>query len=153
PAPRPALAVVRVDQYDTDPDIPFSPWAAQDREGLSHLGLPNKDTFTSQEKDKLRQVLEHLGHDQPADQPLIIYLCAYAVVQDDATVAVLPARGKLDMPPTWLPIKDVLAALKQCPVERRLLLLDLAIPCVQSKAGLLAANVPERLKPVLQTAV
>src|SRR5262249_27972810 len=44
-------------------------------------------------------------------------------------------------------------AIQQSPPKRRLLLLDLALPCVEPQAGLLAANVPERLKSVLETAV
>ena len=74
-------------------------------------------------------------------------------MQDDGTVAILPADAKLDAATTWLPVKEVLAAIQQSPVKKRLLLLDLALPCVEPKAGLLTVNVPERLKPVLETAV
>ena len=150
--PRPSLVVLRIDQYH-DPRIPLSQWAAQDREGLRNLGLAENNAFTSQEKQLLRQQLAVIGQNQPSKQPLVIYLSAYAVVQDDGTVAVLPADARLDDPTTWLPVKDVLDALKECPVQRVLLLLDLAQPCVEPQAGVLAANVPERLRPALQTAV
>lgn len=150
--PRPSLVVLRIDQY-RDPRLPFSPWAAQDRDALQKLGLKENNAFTSQEKELLRQQLGVLGRDQPHEQPLALYLAAYAVVQDDGTVAVLPADANLDDAATWLPFKDVLDALRDCPANHLLLLLDLAQPCVEPRAGLLAANVPERLKPVLETAV
>jgi hypothetical protein len=151
-APRPTIVVLRIDQY-RDGRIPVSPWATQDRAALRNLGLEEKNTFTSQEKELLKQELADLGRKQPPEQPLLIYLCAYAAVRDDGTVAVLPADAKLDDPTTWLPFKEVLDSIQQSPVERRLLLLDLAIPCVEPSAGLLAANLPERLKPALEMAV
>jgi hypothetical protein len=150
--PRPTIVVLRIDQY-RDARVPVSPWAVQDRNALRNLGMQEKNTFTSQERELLKQELADLGKKQPRDQPLVIYLCAYAAVQDDGTVAILPADANLGDQKTWLPFKDVLAALQNCPVKHRLLLLDLAVPCVEPRAGLLAANVPEKLKPVLETAV
>ena len=150
--PRPSLAVLRIDQYQ-QPFLAFSPWATKDRDALRHLGIKEKNTFTSQEKELLKQALQTLGREQAADQPLIIYLCAYAVVQNDGTVAVLPADARLDEPVTWFPFKEILLLLQHCPVKRRLLLLDLGQPCVVPEAGLFAANVPEHLKPMLETAI
>jgi hypothetical protein len=150
--PRPTIVVLRIDQY-RDGRVPVSPWAAQDRDGLRKLGLEEKNTFTSQERKLIEQELADLGKKQPDNQPLLIYLCAYAAVRDDGTVAVLPADAALDDATTWLPLREVLAAIHKSPVKRRLLLLDLAIPCVEPSAGLLAANAPERLKPELEAAV
>ncbi len=132
--PRPSLVVLRIDQYH-DPRIPLSQWAGQDREGLRNLGFAENNAFTSQEKQLLRQQLADIGQNQPRKQPLVIYLSAYAVVQDDGTVAVLPADARLDDPTTWLPFKDVLDALQECPVKHLLLLLDLAQPCVEPRAA------------------
>jgi hypothetical protein len=149
--PDPTLVVLRIDQYD--PRVLVSPCSTTDREDLRKLGLPEKNTFTSQNIDVLRQELGNLGANQPKDQPLIIYLGAYAAVKEDGTVALLPANAKLDDEKTWLPIAEVMEALHKCRVERRLVLLDLAIPCVEPRVGILSANVPERLHPVLDKAV
>src|SRR5262249_61965940 len=93
--PRPAAADLR-SAHPPAARAPVSPGAAQDRGGLRKLGLEEKNPFTSQERKLIEQELANLGRKQPADQPLLIYLCAYAAVQDDGTVAVLPADAELD---------------------------------------------------------
>ena len=56
-------------------------------------------TFDDQELSQLKAVLERLGRDQPADQPLIVYLRAYALPTKDGDLAVLPGDARWTMKP------------------------------------------------------
>jgi hypothetical protein len=153
--PQPLLVVIRLDQY-RDPQLPVSPWGDQDRAALrdlSRVGLKEQSAFTSQERHLLLQELDAVGRNQPTNQPLVIYLCAYAVGTENGGVSLLPADALLDEPKSWLPLTDVLAAIKACPVKRKLLLLDVALPCTTPRGGLLTNDVPERLAHILEPAV
>jgi hypothetical protein len=153
--PQPLIVVVRIDQY-RDPLLPVSPWGDQDRaalRALGNVGLKEQGAFTSQERHLLLQELKMLGRNQPKDQPLVVYLCAYAAATEGGGVALLPADARLDDPNSWLPFKEVLAAVKDCPVKKKLLLLDLSQPCTAPRGGLLANDVPEGLAPILEAAV
>ncbi len=145
------LVIARVDQYDDD-RLPISPWGDTDRSALKGIIRKEQDVFTSQDRALLLPALKTLGQKQK-DQPLIIYLCAYAVGTEDGGVAVLPAKARLDDPRTWLPLPEVLDAVTANPAPHLLLLLDLAQPCTAPHDGLLRNDVVERLKPLLEKAV
>jgi hypothetical protein len=149
--PEPLLVIIRIDQY-TDPTLPVSPWGEQDRDALRKTKLKEQGAFSSQERQLLVQELKTLGRNQPTNQPLVIYLSAYGAASKDG-VALLPADARLDDPDTWLSFKDVLQAIKDCPVKHRLLLLDLAQPSAVARGGLPANDVAQRLVPILDTAV
>jgi hypothetical protein len=153
PAPQPLLVVIRLDQYD--PPLPPSPWGQQDREALRGTGLKELEAFTSQDRDVLLQAIHKLGQGQAKDQPLVVFLAAYATGSDNGGVVLLPADARLDDPSSLVPFQQVLDALNKgrCPVKKRLLLLDLAQPCAAPRAGLLTNDVPERLRPLLESAV
>jgi hypothetical protein len=153
PAPQPLLVVLRTEYRD--PLLPVSPWGDQDRAVLREAGLKTQDAFTSQDRDRLREELKNVGHDLKPDQPLVIYLSAYAAGTANGDVALLPADARLDDPASWLSIKEVLEALKNCRAKhkRRLLLLDLAQPCTTPRGGLLVNDVAERLQTILEAAL
>jgi len=151
--PQPLLVVIRIDQYDDEPLLPFYPWGEQDSQALRNAGLTEQGAFTSQERQRLLEALKKLGKDQPADQPLVIYLAAYAAGTENGGVALVPARARLDDPNSFLPLKEVLQAVKDCRVNKKLLLLDLAQPCTAPRGGLLTNDVAARLEPILTEAV
>jgi hypothetical protein len=150
--PQPHFLPIGLSEY-RDERLPPSRWTAQDCTALQGLPWISHNAFTSQERVLLVQELKSLGRGQPADQPLVVYLCARAVVGADGAVAVLPGDARLDEPATWLPLGEVLQYLRDCPVKHKLLLLDLAQPFVDPRAGVLTNDVPERLQPEVKAAV
>ncbi len=147
--PRPYFTALAIDQY-TDPRIPPNQWTAQDREALRGRGWPESNAFTSQQKDRLVAELRNLGRNQPADQPLVIYLRAYALPTDKGELAVLPGDANLDDETSWLPLRDVLGFVRDCPVRRKLLLLDVAQPFADARAGAVANDAAGRAEPIVQ---
>jgi hypothetical protein len=156
--PRPAFVAVVIDQYREtdaggDPRLPASAWAARDRAALETLGWVGHAAFTSQERRLLVQELRDLGHGQPPGRPLVVYLCAYAALTGEGAPALLPADARLDDEATWLPVRDVLDYVKNCPVKHKLLLLDLMKPLADARAGLLRDEVGAPLEQLVQAAV
>lgn len=156
--PRPSFVAIVIDQYretdaNGDPRFPASAWAARDREALETLGWDGHAAFTSQERRLLVQELRDLGRGQPAGQPLVVYLCAYAAVTGEGVPALLPADARLDDESTWLPVREVLESLKTCPVKHKLLLLDLMKPLTDARVGLLRGEVGAPLEQLVQAAV
>jgi hypothetical protein len=149
--PRPHFVAIVIDQY-RDPHLPARPWANRDRAALRTLGWQEQNAFTSQEGGLLLQLLRDLGGNQPVDHPLVVYLSAYAVA-DEGGVFLLPADARLDNPKTWLPLGDVLAPLRNCRVQRKLLLLDLAQPFTDPRVGILSDDVTEHLEPLVRQAL
>ena len=147
--PRPYFTALAIDQY-TDPRIPPNQWTAQDRESLRGRGWPESNAFTSQQKDRLVAELRNLGRNQPADQPLVIYLRAYALPTDKGELAVLPGDANLDDETSWLPLRDVLGFVRDCPVRRKLLLLDVAQPFADARAGAVADDAAARAEPLVK---
>lgn len=150
--PRPNFTAIAIDQY-TDPRIPPNQWTAQDREALRGRGWPESNAFTSQQKDRLVAELRNLGRNQPADQPLVIYLRAYALPTGKGDLAVLPGDANLDDETSWLPLQDVMGFVKDCPVKRKLLLLDVAQPFADARAGAVANDAAARAGPIVKKAV
>jgi hypothetical protein len=154
-APRPYFVAIVIDQYrETDRHgnlrFPVSAWSAQDREALGALGWAGHGTFTSQLHDLLLRELTSLRESRSADQPLVLYLSAYATTRDDGVVCLLPADARLDDPTTWLPFRDILDLIQACPSRHKLLLLDVMKPLTDARAGLLSTEVAEPLRPLLE---
>jgi hypothetical protein len=147
-APDPSFVALVIDQYD-DLRIPPNPWAARDRVALRDLEWKGRDAFTKQHRDLLVQELRDLGKGLPEDQPLVVYLCAYAVATEDG-VALLPGDARLDDPTSWLPVKTVLQHVRACRLRHKLLLLDLAAPLADARAGVLSDDVASRLDDLLK---
>jgi hypothetical protein len=155
PAPRPYFVAIVIDQYrETDPHgdlrFPVSAWSGQDREALRTIGWAGHEAFTSQLRDLLLRELAGLRNGRPPDQPLVLYLSAYAAVREDGVVCLLPADARLDDPATWLPIREVLDLVKACPTKHKLFLLDVMKPLTDARAGLLSTEVAEPLRPMLE---
>ncbi len=101
--PQPLFVVIRIDQY-RDPLLPVSLWGDQDREALRGVGLKEQGAFTSQERQRLLEQLKTLGDQQPKDQPLVIYLCAYAAAIENGGVAFGRKFQLLDKPASILDV-------------------------------------------------
>jgi hypothetical protein len=152
-SPEPLLVVIRVDQYH-DLLLPTNPWGEQDREALHRVGLLHEQgAYASQDRQFLLREFKKLsGDEHPAKQPIVIFLSAYATAVKDG-VAVLPTDARLDEPDSWVPLKEILALLKDCRAGHKLLLLDLTLPSAAPRGGLLANDVAEKLQPLLEEAV
>jgi hypothetical protein len=150
--PRPVFVALVVDEYKDD-RLPVAAFAADDRTELPALAWHTHNTFTAQQKSELTRALGELKN-QPSGHPVAVYIRAFAVTAvhpktGRPAVALLPADARLDDPSTWLFLDAVLDALKDCPAEKRLLLLDLCEPVVAPAAGVLTSDVADLLNDAL----
>src|SRR5262249_43891903 len=79
---------------------------------------------------------------------LVVHLSALARTQDDK-IFILPADAHPDKPDTWLPLADVLQALRDCPARDKLLILDIAHPVADARVGVLLDDVGSALHETL----
>lgn len=152
PAPNPYFIAVWIDEYQ-DRRLPVNPWSKQDREALLALPWRENSAFTSQERDRLVRVLQDLKEQRKVNEPVVIYLSAFALTGPDGKVSLLPGDARLDDPNTWVPMSNVLKYVQDCPAQHKLLILDVMQPFTDPPSGLLANVVAERLQPDLDAAV
>ncbi|MBL8794127.1 MAG: hypothetical protein JNM56_09490 [Planctomycetia bacterium] len=124
---------------------PANAWAEQDGRTLQQIFAPGRPSdgastvaYESQSKGPLLQQLEALaGRREPT---VVLHLSALARGHQGA-VYLLPADASPDQPDTWVPLDQVLEALRSCPASHKLLLLDLGRPLADSRLGVLADDV------------
>src|SRR5262245_15593362 len=137
PVAQPIFLGIVVTQYD-DPAYPPNPWAQHDGERLrGYFGEGSALARQSQEKTSLLGQIDGLAKATSADkdkgQPVVVYLNAFAAGHAGKAQLLL-GRAKPDSPTSWLPLEDVLSALRQCSGPR-LLLLDVAHPIADAHRG------------------
>src|SRR2546425_1280015 len=64
----------------------------------------------------------------------------------------LPADARIDDPKSWYKFSEILQNLRDCPSEHKLLILDIMRPLINSRLGLVAGDVAERVQAVVQAA-
>lgn len=151
--PAPLFLSLPVSEYD--PAWPPNPWARQDAEGLRDA-LPKPDTgFIPTQSQEL---VDGFGRElakledtakKNSGQPVVVHLCALAVVDGDA-VHVLPAKAGPGRKETWLPLARVLEAVANIRGDR-LLLLDLR-PVAEPRLGQTGAELATALAAELAAA-
>lgn len=114
--------------------------------------LPFANTMTVEpHRHGIQKALENLSR-QGRNESVIVYLSGLAVQRDDGSVCVLPARALPSDASTWLPLRDVLEKLRECPARHKLLVLELTPPPTMLYAGCLhqdfAAVLPRELDAV-----
>lgn len=150
PIPSPFFVPIRVGAYQ-DRQIPFLPYAGNDAAALGRgyfartVGLG----FPDQEKAVIAATLAGLGERRERDA-VVVLVTANARVADDGSVAILPADADPAVPQTWLPLRDVLTAVRDCPASHKLLILDIMRPLGPSRMGVLLDDVPARIPDELK---
>lgn len=56
---------------------------------------------------------------------LVVHICTHALTDARGRIHILPSEASIDGPLTWIPLKDVLTALRSSPVKSKLLILDI----------------------------
>jgi hypothetical protein len=138
--PRPVLLPLWVTSYEAR-QLPSPAWASQDRAALAdsklfHLSTPPRGSAR-------HQLLQHLNslQEMESGESVVVYLSALAIVAGPSKVMILPSDAHPDDPATQVPLGAVLDALKKCPAEKRLLILDIMRPLVDARLGVLADDV------------
>ena len=149
PVARASFLGVWIDQYGAG--IPPNPWAARDRTALKGLPWEQINAFSSQERRLLKDVLHELR--KPSEYPLVVLLSAHAVSRPDGSVHLLPGDARLEDETGWLPLSEVLDALRSCGARRKLLILDIMHPLTAPRLGILRDDVPDRVQAALEAAV
>lgn len=136
---KPFLVTVVVTEY-TDPRLPPYAFGTQDSQELfARFGSGNAKAFDRQSGVVLKAELKNLA--RLRGKTLVLHLGGFAVARKGA-VSLLPADADPDRPEaTWLPLSDVLGALRASGAANKLLVLDLARPLADPRLGVLAADV------------
>jgi hypothetical protein len=150
PIKEPYFVGLWIDQID-DPLIPGNPWAAADRRVIEAMGWPEQNAFSRQERKLLLQELN--GLEPRVDRPLVVYLCAHAVANDQGEVFVLPGDARLADPGTWIRLEEVLGILRRCRAKHKLLILDLGRPFPDTRMGILRTDVADNSQLLIDKSV
>ncbi len=94
---------------------------------------------------------DRTGQAKDKNRPVVIYLNAFATVRD-GKICLLPGRADPDNPASWLPLEQLLDAMRRGSGSR-LLLLDLGRPIADAHSGIVANNGSDVLSDQLQHAV
>jgi hypothetical protein len=135
-----------IDEYGEE--FPVRPHARQDVESLRGMNWSDKNAFTVQERALLSQELRGLSR-QKIDGPLVVYISAFALATPKGELCVLTADARLDLPNTWLPLREVFEHLRASKATQKLLLLDIMQPFADARRGVLLDDAAERLTPLL----
>jgi hypothetical protein len=111
------------------PAVPPLPWVAADRNAIEQVRLfPQKDQNTKTAEELTLRVagerLARLQKKNPKDA-VVVYVAAHALVDSSGAVQIVVADSDPYATKTLLPLSEVLASLKACPAQKKLLVLDL----------------------------
>jgi hypothetical protein len=127
------------------------PWGDQDREALSDCELYTVIVPSEARPDR-GQVLEALRdlREHGERGTLIVYVAGPACRDAEGRVHLLHATSDLNDPATWLPLRQVLDALRQAQARHRLLVLDIARPTDSPGTAMLIADAAEGIRGELE---
>src|SRR5262249_2997691 len=133
---------------------PINAWAEQDSDTLASMLAPPRSeakgrakAYESQDKGLLVQQLNNLRTNK--DGRVVIHLSSLARTHNDE-VYILPADAHPDRPESWLPLREVLQAMQDCPSKQKLLILDIARPVAEPRLGFLIDDVGTTLHGTLE---
>ena len=128
PGPRPYFVSFWVGPYDR-PEIPPTAWLDADRRALlDDRVFPDADSGTEFDDastlEVMRKRLEQLAG-RRNDEAVVVYLSAYAIVDQHKKIQIMAADSKPYEAKTQLPLAWALDRLKACRVKNKLLVLDI----------------------------
>ncbi len=143
--PQPQFVSVPVGEYG--PGWPVNPWSRQDADLLAGCFPGRAEVqFDAQEQAKFRALLAQLR--SRGDTPLVLHVTALAAARD-GKLCLIPGNPHPDDPAEWVPVEEVLDAIKDSPAKGKLLVLDLAHPVADPFSGLLRDDAADRLDALL----
>ncbi|SIO60646.1 Carboxypeptidase regulatory-like domain-containing protein [Singulisphaera sp. GP187] len=153
PLPRPYLFPIWVSSYQSR-QISFLPWAEQDLHAMSRgdsISRIINTPFGNQDRRTIQQELGRLG-ELVATDSVVVYVNARACIGPRGAVALFPADADPADFRTWIPLREVLEALRASPAGWKLLVLDLTKPHGESRNAVIdddiASRIPDDLKAV-----
>jgi Carboxypeptidase regulatory-like domain len=151
PVARPSFLPVAVTQY-RDKHLPVNAQADDDRTALGNeafFGAQLTKGYDIQERDQILQEFGDLKKKAKTDA-VVVYLCAHVLTDAKGELFLLPAHADVDRPETWIELRRLLEALKDCPSQKKLLVLDVFRPIADPRLGVLANDVAARLPALLE---
>jgi hypothetical protein len=136
PPPTPYFLTMPVREYKFQQFA--NPLAQRDGMALRRHFAGSPSTYDKQAKELLLQELG--GLHKKDDRPVIVHVSALAVGREDG-VYVLPADARPGATSTWLPLREVLTKLADCPAPHRLLILDVRQPLADPRLGIVDEDV------------
>jgi hypothetical protein len=133
----PLFVSVVFTEYE-DSGLPHNAWAKRDEDLLKQHFVEPLSTYHYQDAGRLLEALAGIGDPK---RPLVVYLRAYALRRGEVPCIVPSAPGGLDREADWVALDLVLATLRKCPAQHRLLLLDLMRPLADFRLGIWADDV------------
>jgi hypothetical protein len=128
PTARPYFVPLWVGPYD-GPEIPPIAWQDADRRAVLDdqvfmHAAPDAKAADGLTLEVTQDRLDQLAG-RPRDEAVVVYLSAYAIVDDDKKVRILTSDSNPYLKGSQLPLSWVLGRLKQCPAKNKLLVLDI----------------------------
>ena len=148
---RPSFLPVSVTQY-VDKRVPVNGQADEDSKALGSkefFGSLSIQGFASQEREQIVREFANLKNKGKNDA-VVVYLCVHVVCDTQGELHLLPAKADVDRPETWIAVRRLLDSLKECPSEKKLLILDVFRPIADARLGVLANEVSARLPALLE---
>lgn len=129
PTPRPGFVAYWIGAYQ-NPQVPRVPCSDADRQALrvGELFTWHEPTASSRPTKEVLQASLAGLRDDSATGVRIIFLSTYAVVGPEGTVQLLAVDSDPSRPQTLVPLGDVLDAVRRCPSQKKLLILDIMRP-------------------------
>ena len=136
-------------------------FVVQDGERLAQAFTGKQGNYEFQEKGQFIKVFDEIRARKTG--PVIVHLCSLARYyqapkdsksKDDPKTGVylLPADAKPADPKTWIPLKEMLDAMEQCPAANKLLILDVMRPAADVSVGILGDDVADHVDDELEAA-
>ncbi|HYT93675.1 MAG TPA: hypothetical protein VEL76_33460, partial [Gemmataceae bacterium] len=142
PAPNPAFVPLFVTQYRPQ-QIALPANARNDREALQQgRFFPRWRSPGPAFTDRYLLARDLLGLRQlESHETVVVHLTAQALRDDKGNVVVLPADADPDHLQSGLPLRDILQALRDCPAQHKLLILDIMRPFTDPRLGALTDDI------------
>jgi hypothetical protein len=143
----PDFLTIAILQYK--PDLfPANAFAGRDSKALLRHFPEGQDALDHQAANLLRQRLERLR--DRSGKALVVHLCGYARV-DQGQLYLLPADAVPDDPGTWIAMSEVLAAIRRCPADHKLMILDITHSLDDPRLGLVSEDIAGRFKELFDS--
>ncbi len=143
PPAMPYFLSIHIGEHDNR-QYPILPFTKHDGELLARH-FPKKPQPETKTKELLRKELAGLAD---KTEPLIFTITALALARE-GKIYLIPGDADPADESTWLDLREVLVAVKECPAEHKLLILELAHPLADARLGVLTDRVAETLEEVV----
>ena len=141
----PALVLSMIVLEHSEPLYPSHAIAMEDSDTILQHFPKVRNSKQSQNR---RDFEYELGTLAKEGGPVVVHVSCQALTRG-GEVYLLPDDARPDDPGTWLPLKDVLKIIEQCPAAKKLVLLDIAHPLSDPRLGVICDDVADGVRRTL----